>query len=173
MMSQTVQDAINKQINSELGASYTYLAMSAYCEANSFTGSARWLRVQSQEEYGHAMRLFDFMLARNSKVDLKSLEQPRLEYKSLTEVFETAYEQEKAVSGQIEALYELVFREKAYPAVVQLEWFLNEQVEEEKTCRDIVAKLHMVGKDPSGLLEIDRELGSRAPEAAPMGGAEA
>ena len=173
MMSQTVQDAINKQINSELGASYTYLAMSAWCEANSFTGSARWLRVQSQEEHGHAMRLFDFMLARNSKVDLRALEQPRIEYASLAEVFETAYEQEKAVSGQIETLYELVFREKAYPAVVQLEWFLNEQVEEEKTCRDIVAKLRMVGKDPSGLLEIDRELGSRVPETAPKGGGEA
>lgn len=171
MMSQTVQDAINKQINSELGASYTYLAMSAWCEANSFTGSARWLRVQSQEEHGHAMRLLDFMLARSSKVDLRTLEQPRSQYTSLAEVFETAYEQEKAVSGQIESLYELVFREKTYPAVVQLEWFLNEQVEEEKTCRDIVAKLRMVGKDPSGLLEIDRELGSRVPEAAPGGGA--
>ncbi len=173
MMSQTVQDAINKQINSELAASYTYLAMSAWCDSNSFTGSARWLRVQSQEEHGHAMRLLDFMLARNSKVDLRTLEQPRCEYASLAEVFETAYEQEKAVSGQIESLYELVFREKTYPAVVQLEWFLNEQVEEEKTCRDIVAKLRMVGKDPSGLLEIDRELGSRVPETPPKGGAEA
>src|SRR5262245_7332027 len=100
MMSQTVHDAINKQFKSELGASYTYLAMSAWCESNSFTGSARWLRVQSQEEHGHAMRLLDFMLARNSKVELKALEQPRLDYKSLTEVFETAYEQEKSVSGQ-------------------------------------------------------------------------
>lgn len=163
MMSQTVQDAINKQIHAELGASYTYLAMSAWCEQHSFTGSARWLRLQSQEEYGHAMRLFDFMLARNARLDLRNLEQPRGEYKTLTEIFETAYEQEKAVSGQIEALYELVFREKAYPAVVQLEWFLNEQVEEEKTCREIVAQLHLIGSDPSGLLEIDRGLGSRAP----------
>lgn len=161
MMSQTVLDAINKQIHAELGASYAYLAMSAWCEQHSFTGSARWLRVQSQEEHGHAMRLFDFMLARNSKPDLRSLEQPRSEYKSLADIFETAYEQEKTVSGQIESLYELVFREKAYPAVVQLEWFLNEQVEEEKTCREIVAKLEMVGKDPAGLLEIDRELGTR------------
>jgi ferritin len=117
MMSQTVLDAINKQINSELAASYTYLAMSAWCEQRGFTGSARWLRMQSQEEHTHAMRLFDFMLARNAKLDLKSLEQPRSDYRSLAEVFETAFEQEKAVSGQIEAIYELVFREKAYPAV--------------------------------------------------------
>jgi len=169
MMSQTVQDAINRQINAEMSASYSYLAMSAWCERNHFTGSARWLRAQSQEEYGHAMRLFDFVLARDAKPDLRSLEQPNGEYRSLTEIFETAYEQEKSVSSQIDALYELVFREKAYPAVVQLEWFLNEQVEEEKTCREIVAKLRMVGSDPAGLLEIDNWLGSRA--AAGAGGA--
>ena len=163
MMSQIVLDAINKQIHAELGASYSYLAMSAWCEQHSFAGSARWLRVQCQEEQGHAMRLFDFMLARNAAPDLRGLEQPRSEYKSLAEIFEAAYEQEKAVSGQIESLYELVFREKTYPAVVQLEWFLNEQVEEEKTCREIVAQLHLIGSDPSGLLEIDRGLGSRAP----------
>lgn len=118
------------------------------------------------------MRLFDFMLARNAKLDLRGLDQPRSEYKSLAEIFETAYDQEKTVSGQIESLYELVFREKAYPAVVQLEWFLTEQVEEEKTCREIVAKLQMVGKDPSGVLEIDRELGSRAPEKSATNGGE-
>ena len=166
MMSQIVLEAINKQINSELGASYTYLAMSAWCEQHSFTGAARWLRVQSEEERGHAMRLFDFLLARNARMDLLDLAKPRADYASLTEVFETAYTQEKEVSGRIESLYELVFREKAYPAVVQLEWFLNEQVEEEKTCREIVAKLQMVGKDPSGILEIDRELGSRTPGGA-------
>ena len=166
MMSQTVLDAINKQIHAELGAFYSYLAMSAWCEQHHFTGSAAWLRAQSQEEYGHAMRLFDFVLARNSKLDLRALEQPRGEFKSLTDVFETAYDQEKTVSAQIDALYELVFREKAYPAVVQLEWFLNEQVEEEKTCREILAKLRMVGNDPSGLLEIDRDLGGRAPQSA-------
>jgi len=172
MMSQNVLDAINKQINSELQASYTYLAMSAWCEQRGFTGSARWLRVQSQEEHGHAMRLFDFMLARNAKLDLKGLGQPRSDYRSLTEVFETAFEQENAVSVQIEAIYELVFRDKAYPAVVQLEWFLNEQVEEEKNCREIVTKLRMIGEDASGQLEIDRELGSRVPEAASRSGGE-
>ena len=162
MMSQTIQDAINKQVNAEMHASYSYLAMAAWCERNNFTGSARWLRAQSQEEYGHAMRLFDFVLARNARPDLHALSQPRSEYKSLTEVFETAYEHEKAVSAQIDALYELAFREKAYPAVVQLEWFLNEQVEEEKSFREIVARLKMIGNDPAGLLEIDNSLGSRA-----------
>ena len=170
MMSQTIQDAINRQVNAEMHASYSYLAMSAWCERNNFTGSARWLRAQSAEEYGHAMRLFDFVLARNAKPDLQALNQPRGDFKSLAEVFETAYEQEKSVSAQIDALYELAFHEKAYPAAVQLEWFLNEQVEEEKSFREIVARLKMIGSDPAGLLEIDNSLGSRA-TAEKAGGA--
>lgn len=169
MMSQSVQDAINKQIHAELGASYSYLAMSAWCDRNNFGGAARWLRMQSQEEYGHAMRLLDFMLARHARVDLRQLGQPRGEYKSLAEVFETAFEQEKEVSSQIDSIYELAFKEKAYQAVVQLEWFLTEQVEEEKTCREVVAKLKMVGDDPASLLEIDRDLGARAPGKAEPG----
>jgi ferritin len=164
MMSQTVQDAINKQIHAELSASYAYLAMSAYCDRNNYTGSAQWLRVQSQEEYGHAMKLLDFMLARHAKAALMTIEQPKHEYKSLLDVFQTAFDQEKAVSAQIESIYDLAFREKAYPAAVQLEWFLTEQIEEEKTCRAIVAKLAMVGDDPASILDIDRDLGARAPE---------
>jgi len=169
MMTQTVQDAINKQIHAELSASYSYLAMSSYCDRSNFTGSAQWLRMQSQEEYGHAMKLLDFMLARDAKVALMSIEQPKHEYKSLLDVFKTAFEQEKAVSAQIESIYELAFKEKAYPAAVQLEWFLTEQIEEEKTCRAIVAKLQMVGDDAASILDIDRELGSRAPESGAEG----
>jgi len=162
MMSEKVQKAINEQIHAELSASYTYLAMSAYCDRASFTGAASWLRLQSQEEYGHAMRLFDFMLARHARVALKGLGIPKSDYASLIDVFETAYAQEQAVSAQIEKLYELAFTEKVYHAAVQLEWFLTEQIEEEKTCRDVVTKLRLVKDDPASLLEIDRELGARS-----------
>ena len=162
MMSEKVQKAINEQIHAELSASYTYLAMSAYCDRASFTGAASWLRLQSQEEYGHAMRLFDFMLARHARVALKDLGIPKSDYASLIDVFETAYAQEQAVSAQIEKLYELAFTEKVYHAAVQLEWFLTEQIEEEKTCREIVTKLRLVKDDPASLLEIDRELGARS-----------
>jgi ferritin len=113
MMSEKVQKAINEQIHAELSASYTYLAMSAYCDRASFTGAASWLRLQSQEEYGHAMRLFDFMLARHAKVALKDLGIPKGEYDSLKDVFETAYAQEQSVSGQIESLYELAFTRRS------------------------------------------------------------
>lgn len=163
MMSQTVQDALNRQIHSELKASYVYLAMSAYCDRENFKGAAQWLRAQSVEEYAHAMKLFDFMLARHGAVELRALEAPKLEFQSILEVFETAFKQEQEVSRQIDALYELAGEEKAYAAMVQLEWFITEQVEEEKTFREIVARMHMVEHDPASLLDIDRELGSRGP----------
>ncbi len=160
-MNQVVQDAINRQITEELTASYTYLAMSSYCQLRNFPGCAQWLRAQSQEEYGHAMKLFDFLLDRNAKVELRALPQPALDFPSVAAVFETALKQEQEVSKQIDALYELAFKEKTFAALVQLQWFLTEQVEEEKTAREIVAKFAMVGNDPSSLLELDRELASR------------
>lgn len=167
MVSQTVQDAINEQINNELSASYSYLAMSAYCERQNFLGCARWLRMQSQEEYGHGMKLFDFLLARNGHVRLKSIPEPNIEFTSIAGVFERASEQEEQVSQQIDNLYELAFREKAFAALVELQWFLTEQVEEEKTTREIVAKFHLLGNDPAALLDLDRELGSRTTIAVP------
>jgi ferritin len=164
MLSSTVQAAINDQINNELAASYTYLAMSAYCELENFSGCARWLRVQSQEEYGHGMKLFTFLLARNGAVRLKAIPEPGLAFRSVAQVFEQALSQEIEVSAKIDALYELAFREKAFSALVELQWFITEQVEEEKTVRDIVAKFHLAKDDPASLLEIDRDLGGRGPE---------
>lgn len=168
-MNVSVVDAINRQINSELGASYAYLAMSAWCECQKFTGAARWLRLQSQEEYMHAMKLFDFVLARNAAVDLKPIDQPRQTFASVADVFEKALEHEQEVSRQIDMLYEIAFREKAFAAVAELQWFLTEQVEEEKTGREIVARFKMVGNDPASLLDLDRELGARATVEVPAG----
>src|SRR5687767_1054195 len=166
-MNPRVLDAINRQINSELSASYSYLAMSAYCERQKFTGAARWLRLQSQEERMHAMKLFDFVLARDQAVRLVAIDEPRGEFKSVAEVFERALQQEQEVSRQIDALYEIAFHEKAFSAAAELQWFLTEQVEEEKTAREIVAKFRMVGNDPASLLDLDRELGGRTTAEAP------
>jgi ferritin len=166
-MHANVVKAINRQIHSELSASYAYLAMSAYCERQKFTGAARWLRLQSQEEHMHAMKLFDFVLARDERVELTALDQPRQEFGSVAEVFERALQQEQEVSGQIDALYETAFKEKAFAAVAELQWFLTEQVEEEKTAREIVAKFKLVGNDPASLLDLDRELGSRTAAKEP------
>lgn len=170
MVSDVVQIAINRQINSELSASYTYLAMSAFCQRRNFPGCAHWLRVQSGEEYGHAMKLLDFLLARDGAVHLQAIEEPAVEFDSIAEVFEQALRQEEDVSRQIDNLYELAFNEKAFAAMVELQWFLTEQVEEEKTAREIVAKFLLIGSDPASLLDMDRELGSRAGAEASANG---
>jgi len=160
-MNASVVQAINSQINSELSASYSYLGMSAWCEGQKFTGAARWLRLQSQEEYMHAMKLFDFILARDHKAELQPIERPRQSFSSLADVFEKALAQEQEVSRQIDQLYEIAFTEKAFAAVAELQWFLTEQVEEEKTGREIVAKFQLIGNDPASILDMDRELGAR------------
>lgn len=162
MVTPQVQDQINIQINNELSSSYSYLAMSAWCERENFLGSAKWFRIQSHEEHGHAMRLLDFLLDRNHPVTLKTIKEPKGDFTSLLDVFQHAYKQEQDVSKQIGGLYELAFQEKSFMAVAELQWFLNEQVEEEKTCREICGRLEMVKSDPAAILDIDRELGERS-----------
>ncbi len=160
-MTPKVLEAINRQIAAEFGASFSYLAMAAWCEHHKFMGAGKWLRVQSQEEHGHAVKLFDFVLARNHPVHLLAIEEPRREFGSIAEIFERALEQEQGVSRQIDTLYELAFSEKVFAAMAALQWFITEQVEEEKTVREIVAKFHLVNHDPASMLDLDRELGAR------------
>jgi ferritin len=161
MLPSVVQDAINDQINHELFSSYQYLAMAAWCQHEQFMGCSKWLRIQSQEEYGHAMRLLDFLLARNCVINLKPIAPPEGKFNSLTNVFEMALDQEMRVTSQIDSLYELAFTEKAFAALVELEWFITEQVEEEKTAREVVHKFKLVENDPASLLDLDRDLGGR------------
>jgi ferritin len=153
--------AINVQINSEFGAWYQYLAMAAFCEREKFTGAASWLKTQSAEEYKHGMKLFDFVHARNGVVELLQIPQSAREFESFAEVFETALKQEESVTAQINSLYELCFKNKSFAEMTELQWFLTEQVEEEKTARELVAKFRLVGDDPGSLLDLDRELGGR------------
>src|SRR5215813_6094923 len=164
MLNDAMQAAINEQINNELFAMYSYLAMSAYCEFKQFRGCAHWMRLQSTEEHTHAMRLYDFLIARQGRVKLQPIAEPQFDFASIPDVFQKALEQEQEVTKQINALYEMAFNEKAFAALVELEWFINEQVEEEKTARDIVYKFQLVKDDPAALLDLDRELGARQPE---------
>lgn len=164
-MTSKVKDAIDKQIGAEFAASLSYLAMAAWCEHRKYMGAGQWLRLQSAEERTHALKLFDFLLARNHEVQLGAVPAPRTKFKSIVDIFERALDQEQAVSAQIDALYELAFKEKVFAAMAELQWFITEQVEEEKTVREIVAKFHMVKDDASSILDLDRELGQRT--AAP------
>jgi ferritin len=160
-MQAEVLRAINVQINSEFAAWYQYLAMAAFCAREQFSGAAKWLQSQSVEEYQHGMKLYNFVLARNGIIELSRLEEPVREFDSFGEVFERAYQQEMRVTEQINGLYELCFRSKAFAEMTELQWFLTEQVEEEKIARELVAKFRLVGDDPGSLLDLDRELGRR------------
>jgi len=165
-MNPTVFSAINEQINSEFKASYTYLAMAAFCERQKFLGAAKWLRFQSEEERLHGMKLFDFVLARDGNVELRTIDQPKAAYDSLNAVFEQALAHEQQVTVEINSLYELCFKEKAFAEMTALQWFLTEQVEEEKVAREIVAKFRLVKNDPAAILDMDRELGTRTTATA-------
>ena len=160
-MNATVFTAINEQINSEFQASYTYLAMAGFCDREKFPGASQWLRMQSDEERQHGMKLFDFVLARDGAVELKAIDRPNVAFESLAAVFEKALENEQKVTVQINSLYELCFKEKAFAEMTELQWCLTEQVEEEKSAREIVAKFRLVKNDPAAILDMDRELGSR------------
>jgi ferritin len=170
-MTPTLLEAITQQIAAEFAASFSYLAMAGWCEHRQFMGAGRWLRLQSAEEHTHATKLFDFVLARNHPVKLLGIDQPKSDFTSIVEVFERALAQEQDVSRQIDALYELAFNKKVFAAMAELQWFITEQVEEEKTVREIVAKFHMVKDDPASLLDLDRELGQRGPEKEEAGDA--
>ena len=165
-MTPTVLEAINQQVSNEFSASFSYLSMAGWCEHHNFTGAAAWLRLQSAEEHAHGMRLFNFLLARNHQAKLLGFQAPRADFSSLLDVFEQALAQEQSVSGQIDRLYELAFSEKVFAAMAELQWFITEQVEEEKTVREIVAKLRMVSHDAASVLDIDRELGARPAASA-------
>ncbi len=164
MLNDKVRDAFYDQVNLEFASAYSYLAMAAYCEHNNLTGCGNWLRVQSQEEWAHAMRLYNFLLARNCPVVLRQIDTPQGSFDSITAVFEAAYQQEQRVTASIDALYALALEQGANAAMVELQWFVTEQVEEERVARELVAKFKMIQDDPSAIIDMDRTLAERQPE---------
>jgi ferritin len=160
-MKQAVQDALNEQIKHELSSAYVYLSMCAHFEAENLSGFARWMRVQAQEELGHAMRLFDYVNQRGGRVILQAVEQPPHEFSSPLSIFEQALEHETKVTQLIEQLYETAVQHKDYATQVEVQWFITEQVEEEDSASLIVDQLKMAGNDRAALLMLDRQLGAR------------
>ncbi len=161
MLKKAVEDAINDQIQMELESAYIYLGMAAYLEEQNLPGFGHWMRMQDQEETAHAMKLFDFILDRGGHVELKPLAQPPASYKGALDVMQKALKHEQKVTASVTKLYELALKEKDYPAQILLQWFIDEQTEEEKTASDIIAQLEMVGDSGAGLVLIDRQLATR------------
>jgi ferritin len=156
-----IQGAMNDQIHKELESAYLYLGMSAYFNGINQPGAASWMRVQAREEVGHGMKFTDFVEDRGGTVVLKALAAPPKTFASSLAAFEAAAEHEAVVSASIHALYELAAKEKDYAAQALLQWFITEQVEEEKASRQIVDTLRLIGSNTSGLFMFDRELGRR------------
>lgn len=160
-ISVTMQKALNDQVTKEFGASYLYLSMAAYFAEKNLTGFARWMRLQAMEEAKHAMKIFDFVEDRGGRVTLEGVDRPPPDFPSPRAVFEHARDHEAVVSTGIHKLYELAASEKDYATQAMLQWFITEQVEEEKTSTQIVDTLRMVGENAPGLYMFDKELGRR------------
>ena len=161
MISKSLQSALNEQINFELFSAYLYLSMSAHFETQNLSGFASWMHVQYQEETGHAMKFYKYMFDRNGVVTLKAIAQPTTKFKTPADIFEQVLEHEQKVTSLINKLYELAAKEKDYAAQSFLQWFINEQVEEEKNATDIINMLKMIGDSPVSLMMADRQLGAR------------
>ena len=160
-MKEQLESALNDQIQAELYSAYLYLSMSAYCEAINLAGFAHWMRVQAQEEQEHAMKFYDFICDRGGRVVLQAIEQPPVEFESAADVFAKTYEHEQKVTGRINDLYALAVEAKDYASQSFLQWFVDEQVEEEKNASAILEMLKMVGDKGHALLMLDRQLARR------------
>lgn len=162
MSQQIVTEALYNQLAQELASWYSYLSMSAWCAQQQLDGCAGWLRAQAQEEYTHAMKIYDFLLDRNVPVKLGAIAPPGDEYSNLVDVFEAALEQEQANTRSIDALFQLAMEQKAFASLVELQWFVTEQVEEEKTARSNLTRIKMIADDPAAILDFDNHLGQRS-----------
>ncbi|MFP3953727.1 MAG: ferritin [Candidatus Acetothermia bacterium] len=161
MLNEKVEKALNDQINEELFSYYIYLSMGAYFNSESLDGFASWMELQAQEEQEHAMRIFRYVNDRGGRVKLQEIEKPKMEWNSPLDAFENAFDHEQYITGKIHELVDLAEQENDKATLQMLDWFIEEQVEEEATTEAIVDKLDMVGTSGSGLLALDRELGSR------------
>ena len=161
MLSETMNKALNDQINAELYSAYLYYSMAAYFEGLSLKGFSHWMRVQAQEELSHAMKFYDFINQRGGRVNLLQIEAPPTQWNSPQAVFEATLEHEQKGTGLINELVELALAEHDHASNIFLQWFVSEQVEEEDSANDVVEKIKLVGDAKGGLFMLDRELGQR------------
>jgi ferritin len=162
MLKSNVQEALNNQMNADLASAYLYLSMAAYFDANNFRGMAAWMKKQSDEEWKHAGKFYDFLHDRGGRAVYKQVDAPKAEWGSVLEVFEDAYKHECKVTGLIHALAKLAAAETDFATQTFLQWFISEQVEEEAQTLFIVDRLKMMGDGNIGLFILDGELGKRA-----------
>ncbi len=163
--SSALQKAINDQIRKELESAYIYLSMASWMEDQNLPGFAKWLRVQAREEVTHGMKFFNHLIDRNCRALLQPLAGPPTDFKSTLDLFEQVKQHEQKVTASIDKLYDQAVKDGDYASQVFLQWFITEQVEEEKNSAHLVDSVRRVGENQAALVMLDRELGSRTPEA--------
>ncbi|HOH46475.1 MAG TPA: ferritin [Candidatus Cloacimonadota bacterium] len=161
MISKSLNKAINNQINKELFSEYLYLSMSAWFAKENLDGFANWMLVQAQEEHFHAMKFFNYVIERGGEVELLAIEKPAKEFKNPLNAFKAALEHEGFITKSINELMDLAIKEKDHASRSFLQWYVDEQVEEEANADRIVNQLKMVGDHMQGIFMLDRELGQR------------
>jgi len=161
MLDSRLESALNRQINHEIAAAYQYLAMRAWFEAKNLSGFAAWMMQQRQEELAHADRLLSYLLDRGGQLKLDAIETPASQFDSIHAVFEAGLKLEKINSREINELYALASEMNDYATQSHLQWFLDEQVEEERMMDEIITLLNLAGDDPGALLMLNGQLADR------------
>jgi len=161
MISNKMEEALNAQVNAELYSAYLYLSMESYFKSLNLNGSANWMRVQTQEEVAHAMKIYDFISERGGRVTLEGIKGPPTKWDSPLAVFEAIYAHEQKVTELINDLMDLAVKQKDHATTSFLQWFVNEQVEEEASADEVLQQLKMMEKAPGGMFMLDRELRQR------------
>ncbi|HPM04626.1 MAG TPA: ferritin [Candidatus Cloacimonas sp.] len=161
MISKKMQDAINEQINRELFSEYLYISMQAWFANQNLDGMANWMDAQGKEERFHAMKFFNYLIERGGKVVLKAIDKPATDFGTPLKAFTEALKHEQFISKSINELMDLAIKEKDHASRSFLQWYVDEQVEEEASVDKVIQKLKMVGDNSQGLFMIDNELGTR------------
>lgn len=171
MIKKTVESAINEQIKREEFSSRLYLSMAIWCESNGYPGAAAFLYRQADEERMHQLKLVHYVNDRGGKAALMALTAPENHFESLNHVFKQVMEHEQYITASINDLYEVTLSEKDYTTGNFLQWYINEQIEEESTMATILDKINLIGNEKGGMFHIDKELGAMS-AAAPAPAAE-
>lgn len=160
MISKKMTAELNTQLNKEFYSAYLYLGMSTWCANEGYNGSASWFMTQYEEERTHALKIYNYMLDQGSKIELLTIEQPQIKYSSLLECFEDSLKHEQIMTGSFNELCDLAIKQKDHATYGVLQWFVQEQIEEEASVSDIISKLKLVG-DGNGMFMIDSKLAER------------
>ena len=161
MVSEKINEIINEQINKEFYSGYLYLSMSSNLHELGLFGFSKWLKIQAKEEVEHGLKLLDYLLERNSYVTLKQIRTPDYKFKGIKSVFETLYEHEKCITNSVMNIAKLAEEECDRKTLTFIEWFIEEQVEEEQQVKNIIKRIELFGEENSTLYLMDKELGCR------------